>query len=376
MSIFKRGKVYWYHFVFNGEHVQRSTKQGNAKVARQMEAAYRTALAKGEVGIVEKVPAPALKDFAQRFIDAIEVRCAAKPRTIEFYAQQLKRLLDYEALANSRLDRISEGLIESFIQYRIQQKVMPATVNRALATLRRLLRLAYDWKVIDRAPKIVLLNGERTREFVLSYKAEEPYLSAASKSLRDIAILILDTGLRAGEALSLEWENVHFDPLKGAKLGFVHVGKGKSKNAKRNLSITNRVRQMLEERFKDHKTEWVFPAPDGTPMLVSSLDHLHNEVRETLKLNPEFVIHSLRHTFLTRLGESGADAFTIMKLAGHSSITMAQRYVHPTPEAMERAMERLDSMNQEALEGLKDAPKELPPATISATSDEPVPVNP
>jgi hypothetical protein len=50
-------------------------------------------------------------------------------------------------------------------------------------------------------------------------------------------------------------------------------------------------------------------------MLVISLDHLHTKIRETLKLDPEFVIHCLRHTFLTRLGEAGADAFTIMKFA-------------------------------------------------------------
>jgi integrase len=332
-------------------------------------------LAKGEVGIIEKKPAPTMKDFAQRFIDAIQVRCASKPKTIEFYAQQLKRLLAYEPLANSPLDKISEQLVESFIQYRIQQKVTPATVNRALATLRRMLRLGYDWKVIDRTPKIVLLKGERTREFVLSYADEARYLEAAPKILRDIATLILDTGLRAGEALESERRNVHLDPLNGARLGFIHVDKGKSKNAKRNLSLTRRVREMLEERLKNNGSDWVFPAPDGTPMLVSSLDHIHTEVREALQLNPEFVIHSLRHTFLTRLGESGAEAFTIMKIAGHSSITMSQRYVHPTPEAMERAMERLDSMNQEALEGLQKERKRLPPATISATSQESVPVN-
>src|SRR5215510_7464687 len=39
MAIFKRGRVYWYHFIFNGEHIQESTKQGNPRVARQMEAA-------------------------------------------------------------------------------------------------------------------------------------------------------------------------------------------------------------------------------------------------------------------------------------------------------------------------------------------------
>jgi hypothetical protein len=74
------------------------------------------------------------------------------------------------------------------------------------------------------------------------------------------------------------------------------------------------------------------------------------------------------------LGEAGADAFTIIKLAGHSSITMSQRYVHPTPAAMEQAMERLDSMNEEALEGLKETHEELAAATISATSEGVVPV--
>ena len=51
MSIFKRGKIYWYNFIFNGQHIQESTKQGNPNLARQIEAAHRTALAKGEVGI-------------------------------------------------------------------------------------------------------------------------------------------------------------------------------------------------------------------------------------------------------------------------------------------------------------------------------------
>jgi len=48
---------------------------------------------------------------------------------------------------------------------------------------------------------------------------------------------------------------------------------------------------------------------------------------------------------LTRLGEAGADAFTIMKIAGHSSVTVSQRYVHPTPEGMERAFDRLQELN-------------------------------
>jgi len=46
---------------------------------------------------------------------------------------------------------------------------------------------------------------------------------------------------------------------------------------------------------------------------------------------------------LTRLGESGADAFTIKRIAGHSSISISERYVHPTPDHVERIFERFES---------------------------------
>jgi integrase len=57
----------------------------------------------------------------------------------------------------------------------------------------------------------------------------------------------------------------------------------------------------------------------------------------------------LRHTFLTRFGEAGADAFTTKKVAGHSSATIS-RYIHPTPEGQERAFERFANLNQTAVE--------------------------
>src|SRR5579859_3200761 len=103
MAIFKRGQRYWYHFLWNGEHIQKSTRQGNARVARNMEAAHRTRLAKGEVGIVERPPVPTLKEFAQRFTDSIKVRCAEKPATVAFYGEKLARLLKFEPLASARL---------------------------------------------------------------------------------------------------------------------------------------------------------------------------------------------------------------------------------------------------------------------------------
>jgi integrase len=54
-----------------------------------------------------------------------------------------------------------------------------------------------------------------------------------------------------------------------------------------------------------------------------------------------FEPYCLRHTALTRLAESGCDAFTLARIAGHSSITITQRYCHPQADAIERAFAAL-----------------------------------
>jgi integrase len=390
MAIFKRGRTYWFHFWWKGTHVQRSTRQGNPRVARQLEAARKTALAKGEVGIEEKQPAPTLKDFSQRFVDYVQTRNAEKPRTVAFYAQQMARLLDFDPLASARLDAIDEGLIERFVQWRSQQAsraganrsckrksaakprkaISAATVNRSLATLRKLLRLTHEWRLISRVPRVRLLPGERNREFILTHALERLYLQTAPQPLRDFALLDVDTGLRLGEALALEWPDLHLHPASGAHFGYLHVRDGKSRFARRNVPLTGRVRAMLEGRKAGSNSPWVFCEDGSHPMLNSSLDHLHREVRKTLKMPPEFVLHSLRHTYGTRLGEAGADAFAIMRLMGHSSVTVSQRYVHPTPEALERAVERLQAMNARATKGLRKSQIKQLPATISATGSD------
>jgi len=266
----------------------------------------------------------------------------------------MRRLLDFPDLTKCRLDKIDEELIEKLKHQRTRQvsrlgkPLSVASINRELATLRRLLRLAQEWKLIDRVPRIRLFRGEESREFVLSYQQEEWYLHMAPQPLKDVAMLMLDTGVRPGEACALEWQHVRLDPAAGSKFGYIHVPGGKSKNAKRNLSLTARVAAMLTERRKSHRAGPVFPGEAGEPFLVSSLDHQHTEFCRLVGVFPAFVIHSLRHTMLTRLGESGADAFTIMRIAGHSSVTVSQRYVHPSPESLEKAFERMDAMNSSA----------------------------
>jgi site-specific recombinase XerD len=125
-------------------------------------------LAKGEVGIEERRPIPTLREFASRFEQAIEIQCAGKPRTVQFYKAKLKTLLANDSLATSRMDTIDESAIETYTQVRgritsrRKKLLAPWSINRELATLRRLLRLAHEWKVIQRVPRVRLLRGERT----------------------------------------------------------------------------------------------------------------------------------------------------------------------------------------------------------------------
>jgi hypothetical protein len=69
--IYKRGKIYWYKFMWQGKLVRESSKQGNDKIARNMESAHRTSLAKGEVGIREKKPSPTLAEFIDKRFEPI-----------------------------------------------------------------------------------------------------------------------------------------------------------------------------------------------------------------------------------------------------------------------------------------------------------------
>src|SRR5215467_7838041 len=113
MAIYKRGRIYWYKFMWNGELVRESTKQGNDKVARQMEAAHRTSLAKGEVGIREKKVVPTLRAFC---VDRVEPWAKStfehtSPKTWLWYKFGVDSLKKSSTLAKLKLNEIGPELI-------------------------------------------------------------------------------------------------------------------------------------------------------------------------------------------------------------------------------------------------------------------------
>jgi hypothetical protein len=122
--------VYWYKFMWQGKLVRESTKQGNDKVARQMEAAHRTSLAKGEVGIRERRPSPTLAEFmSHTFHPWVESTFREKPRTAIWYRGGIRRLSEFALLAKARLSEITAETVHSYIVKRQTEISRASTVN-------------------------------------------------------------------------------------------------------------------------------------------------------------------------------------------------------------------------------------------------------
>jgi len=124
--------------------------------------------------------------------------------------------------------------------------------------------------------------------------------------------------------------------------GNVFVERGKSKYARRSVPLTDRARAILSSMQATATSVWVFAAADGSRLTRHWPSEQFRPVRDALKLPRDCVVHSCRHTFCTRLGEH-CDAFTLQTLAGHSSVVISQRYVHPDVPRREAAIARLNA---------------------------------
>jgi integrase len=335
MSIFKRGRIYWYKFMWQGRLVRESTKQGNDKVARQMEAAHRTSLAKGEVGIREKKPVPPLAEFLKHRIEP----WARSRSAWQWYWSGLRPLLATKSIASLPLSEVTSEAAAGYAAHR-QASVVVGTVNRELRVLRRVLRLAVEWGLLAQAPKIQMLRGETFRERVVSDEEFEKYLLCASPFLADMATVLHDTGLRPDEAHRLDWADIAFVNGRHGKLRIRH---GKTTAARRELPLTPRLRSVLETRWLSAgqpSEGWVFPGPTKSGHINhSSLKKQHARAMKVSGVRP-FVLYSLRHSFASRLAPN-VDAWTLCKIMGWASLSVAMRYIHPSDERVLEAISGL-----------------------------------
>jgi integrase len=332
MGIFKRNKIYWYKFQWMGVPVVESTKQYNDKVARQMESAHRTSLAKGEVGIREKKVI--LSEFLKKdFLPYAEATHAAKPRTYEYYRDGANMVLKCD-WAGEKIDQISD---QHARQLASKFSALSASrINCGLRTLRRALRLAFEWGKLDRQAKITLAKGERQRDRVLTDEELPAYLNACPQPWKDCATIIAEEGTRPGEVFALQWPHL----ILNGSGGLIRIAEGKSKAARRVLPMTPNVHALLQARHEaaGRPTEgWVFPS--GSSEGHFNGDTAKDQHAKALKDSgvKRFEPYILRHTALTTIAKGTPDPYAIATIAGHSGLAMTKRYVHPQADAIERA---------------------------------------
>jgi integrase len=347
--IHKRGKVYWYNFRWSIRHedgsvesfrIRQSAKTTNKNEARDAENEHRRALRLGEIHPNDPWPKPAVtappvfRAFVKEFLQYAKTH--TKPGTHTFYSVCLDRLLTFAAIADAPLNAITGETVSRYARHRQEvPENSVVTVNGDLRTLRRVLHLAVEWGKLERAPAIHELPQAQGRNRVLSFAEEAKYLAKASENLRDATILAVDTGMRPNsELFPLKWADVDLTVSPESPHGVLHVRQGKTDSAQRSLPLTPRVAEVLQRRkkaaeAKAMQSEYVF-AGVGISGHITSVQHPHKAAFEDAKLE-SFEFYCWRHTFGTRAAQSGMDRFTLARLMGHSSPSVAARYyVHVT----------------------------------------------
>ena len=225
-------------------------------------------------------------------------------------------------------------------------------MNHSLRTLRRVLHLAKKWRLLREVPVISLLPGEHEREAVIEEPILQQMIQWIQKAyphtlMQHVLPFLVDCGLRISEGCNLQREHVTFDGCPVA----VRVVKGKSKFSRREVPLTARAAAVVEACLKKLNSKWVFTNRGGKMRMGR---HYPSEqfrvIRDAMNLDQDMVLHSCRHTFCTNLGRAGADAFTIQKLAGHSSILISQRYVHSDQEQKQKAIRLLERLTKKEAE--------------------------
>jgi integrase len=352
--IFKRGKspYYSYRFMYKGGLYCESTRQKNKKDAEAIEAAKRSELARGVVGIYDRKPAPTLEEFCtgvfEKEVGGTRGGSIREKTWDDFYMTGIRALKGYEPLASARLDDITVELVGQFAAWRRNQgqsrdsekpELAVATVNSSLRVLRRILNLALSKHnpsqgrfFLPTMPDYKLLKGENHRDRVLSVKDEIAYLSKAGDGslLADFATVLFDTAMRPEECYRLRWESITWEgglPDDAC----LRVAHGKTDCAQRTIPLSPRVLAVLQTRWQvagKPQEGWVWPGPTASGHVEpSTFKKRHAKTCKEAGIRP-FVFYDCRHTSLTRLGCSGADAWTFARLAGHSNVKMSERYVH------------------------------------------------
>jgi integrase len=245
-------------------------------------------------------------------------------------------------LGAMRLDQISAFTLQKFQAHCRTKGIAGSTINRVLATYRRMARKLVKWKVIPVPLPMIELTKERNeRDYVISDDEEKRLLEAAMADSHPFTWLFiklgLATALRHSEVLSARFEN--FDPDRRRLRVLVKGGRWRRQPL--TLGI---VELLIKERgMAQDQSGWIFPSERSKSGHVESMDGPFARCVRKAGMDPAVVVpHVMRHTAISRLAATGADIKTIQEFSGHESIQMVLRYAHAQDHIVDRALDRLE----------------------------------
>ena len=246
MAVYKCGKYFYYDFEFGGRRFHKSTRMTNQRAAEQLESVLKAELIQGRNGLKPYKQPPLFEEYVETFRKRIDRPLA--PKMVALHENSLKALL--KVLKGKFLDQISKSTIEDFKAARAKELkrgsktklVSPATVNRELTTLKKILNMAVDDELIMRNPsrKVRPFPEEIPDVHILTFEEEFKYLTLASEPLKSVAIIILGQGMRPDEVFRMTYENLDFANRT------ILIVRGKTRNAKRTLSMCQEVFDLLK----------------------------------------------------------------------------------------------------------------------------------
>lgn len=208
-------------------------------------------------------------------------------------------------ITTEMIDRVTEVLVPNY---------RPATVNRKMAALHTLLKYAYDREWIEKLPKFSWQQEDNQRIRWLSPEEEAQLLSLLPPDLSAFCEILIHTGMRRGELLSLQPDQLDGD--------YARLWKTKTKTP-RSVPLSPRAKELMEQ--------WV-----PFNMKLSYINVEWNKARKAMGMDEDknFVLHMLRHTTATRWLDATSNIALVQKVLGHSRLETTMRYAHTSDDQL------------------------------------------
>jgi len=286
--------------------------------------------------------------FEEARDDMINYHKANGRDTTKMEARIKKHLTPF--FTGKKMADISVPVINTYIVKR--KGARNGTINRELAWLKQMFRLAIDAGKLKTRPKIALLEEANARQGFFEPEQVAAVLRHLPEALRPVIEFAHITGWRVNsEVLTLEWHQVDF------KAGEVRLEPGTTKNGEgRTFPFTNRLRSLLEAQHREHealkKRGKIEPRVffrmvalgRGGPLRPRHITSFIKAFKAACKLAgcPGRIPHDLRRTAVRNLERAGVPRSVAMKLTGHKTESVYRRYAIADDRDLRVAAEKLD----------------------------------